>query len=315
MKNNSPFASLASLRIYIVIFTGFALVLMAASVFIIVTAFNAFDTAWTRMDALEKLGNSILFDQNEVFIKQASYAYAWDYGYGPEELAKNLADRQAADDRVTAALDELVASGNFDPETYDPQSQALIDELVSLRQQDSELFAQLVTAYDANDTEQIQSLASASRDQSSVILAKFNQLMVVLEHERTTSVAEFPSDLSLAIGSILVGIAISMLLALWGYRQITGLTAPLLNLHGGVSAIGADTFRPEIVAMARRRPGQIGALARNLESLAKAMSQRDAKQKEELATLKQELVQSRRRRLRLTGKPSENQVAGRGGAQ
>ncbi len=310
MKNNSPFASFGSLGVFILIFLGFAGILAAAAVIVSYAAVGSFDTAWSRMLVLEQLENEIRYQQNEVFINEAYYAYAKEYGSGAEEEANNRATRQAADEQVGALLDELVESGYFDAETYDTSTQEQVDELIALRQQHSEIFDQYVAAHDAGDMAQAANLSAASRDQSTAISATLDHLVVRLDHERDAAVASFPDDLSDAIWSILIGMVVSMLLALWGYRQISRLTAPLLRLHDAASAIGADTFRPEIVASARRSSGQIGQLARTFESLAQAVRTRDADQKQQLESLKQELIQSRRRRLRLVGKPNA-----KGGAQ
>ena len=274
------------------------------------TALGEFDTAWSRMSALEQLENEVRYQQNEVFINEAYYVFAQEYESGPEEIAGNLASRQAADDQVTALLNEVTELGVFDAETYFPDSQQVVDEFTALRSSQSGTFAQLVAAYDAGDWEQVDALYAANREQSQAVLGSLDSLVVMLERERDTAVSQFPADLGFTVQGIIIGMVATMLLALWGYRQINSLTAPLFGLHDAASAIGADTFRSEIVASARGSGRQTARLALAFESLAQVVRQRDAGLKKQVADFKQELIQSRRARLRLVGKPTSKTTAG-----
>jgi nitrate/nitrite-specific signal transduction histidine kinase len=157
-----------------------------------------------------------------------------------------------------------------------------------------------VADLDAGDTEQARNLFSESGNETYQVQMDLDYLILLTERARADTLQEFPSDISFAIWVITIGLVVILLLGLWGYTAVSGVTQPLLVLTNAIIAIGGDQYRPELVADLKKRRNRARKLAQALDRLAQTLQNRDAALKQEVDDLRQQLFESRRKRLKIS---------------
>lgn len=259
-----------------------------------------FGSARAHMVLIKIIDNDMRFHINEVVVNEAYYVYAKLYSPDPQEETKDL--NKIAEDN--AIVDKFVEQLNREmqsrPERYQSDDQEMLLQFIKLRQTHAQTFQQLRAAYEAGDKAQGRRLFIQTQQEMEDLRQILIQWLVQLERERDAAARAFFSDVGFAIQVLVGGLIATLLLALWGYRVIRQVTQPLSSLRDSVTAIGGDAYRPEMLALTRQRRDQAGLLARELERLAQTTEQRDARLKQRIARLQEEVQKSRRRRLKLT---------------
>ncbi len=99
----------------------------------------------------------------------------------------------------------------------------------------------------------------------------------------------------------LVGLIIFPLLAIWAFLVSSKLTQPILSLTNAVVAAKGNRYRVELLEEALDRHDGLGKLAQAIDTMAESLSEQEAALQREVDTLNQQLHESRRRKMVLTG--------------
>ncbi|MBN1373124.1 MAG: hypothetical protein JW987_14390 [Anaerolineaceae bacterium] len=258
-----------------------------------------FDTEMEKVYALTELEGNISQRLGAMQTSESFYVYSREYEL---DAQSHLDDALAEDAAIGEALAEMEDYGYFEPveyedEVYSPDS--LIAEFNELRSTHRATFDQIVAAYDAGDLESAWVLEEEAADQNDELNAKLKELIDWVEEHRVYAAMDFPSDANIGVQWAALGFAVVIVLALLGYQRISATTRPLSDLANATTAIGGDQYRPELLGGLLKKGGPAGNLARALNELAAGVQARDAGLKNEIESLRAQLYESRRRRLKL----------------
>jgi len=265
-----------------------------------------FDTEMEKMDALTILEGDVAYRLGSMQTSESFYVYAREYGL---EAQEHLDDILAEDTAIDASLEEMTGLGYFavveedyfndSPglDSYTPET--LLREFNDLRAAHRQTFDQIIAAYDAQDPETAWALEEEAFDQNQAMGDKLKEVIDWIEQDRLIAASEFPSDAGVGIQWACFGFAAVIALALLGYQRISATTRPLRDLANVMTAIGGDQYRANLLGDLLKKGGPAGGLARALNELAQALQVRDAGMKNEVETQRQQLYESRRRRLKV----------------
>lgn len=276
---------------------GIALVVGSLSA---VSSLLSFDTAWQRIDALAVLNDTVGPHLRAMELDEQRYWFAIFYETPLAGELDGAADHAA---QIDAGLDALIADGHFtaDLDYYDEDIEFLADFRARLDEHRQE-FRQVAGTYQPGDVEEATADITAVMEDNRDLQAMLDELIVRVDADRLEAAEGLPQDLSRAILGIGLALVAMLLLALWGYRALASLTQPVTDLTNAVIAVGGDQVRPELLDRLLRQGGPAGRLARALAAFAQAIDARDAALKQDIHRLRDQLVESRRRRLKLSGR-------------
>lgn len=255
------------------------------------------DTALDRMTALNSLESDARYLLNQRQLGEGYYIFNIQYGYDPTGNLESIAE---VDTLIDDSLNALRQEGHFSEELgYAPEIAGLLDEFEAQRAAHNQTFEQLVAAIDAGNDDESAQLLEASLAENAALKEALSQVILLVEDERRTALLEFPEENNTGILISTVGITLLLILALVGYLSIAATTRSLRNLTNAVIAIGGDQYHPELLGRLLKRGGHAGRLARGLDKLARGLQERNAGMKAEVERLRQQLYESRRKRLKL----------------
>ena len=281
---------------------GWIFLLMAVAIligsFAAVSNLISFDTTWQRVDALAVLEDQVSTHLREMQLSELYYTYALDYGLTPGDELDGVAGHA---DQVEQSLDDLVADGHFSADMdYVEEEIGLFNDFRTLLGQHRQAFEQMVQTYESGDAAATVEGLIAIQEENGEMQGMLDELIADLDADRLEAAQAFPEEISFAIlgaGAALIAV---LLLALVGYRSITLLTEPVVDLTNAVIAIGGDQYRPELLGRMLKQGGPPGRFARALDAFAQAIERRDASLKQEIDGLREQLYESRRRRLKIS---------------
>lgn len=286
-------------------FLGLIFLFMALALFIgagsAVINFDSFDITFQRIEALSALEDQVSNHLRSMELNEVYYAFAMEYGYDVTDELEQVADHAA---QMNQSIDDLMNNGHFSDElsyTYTDDYTQTINEFRDALEQHKLTFQKVVEAYEAEDYENARIILQESANENANLQAILRSIINTVDSERMTAAQEFPSDITIAIQGISIALITILLLALWGYRGIALLAQPVINLTNAVIATGGDKYRSELTDTERKLRNPAGQMARALDSFAKTIEKRDAAQKQEINDLREELYESRRSRLKISG--------------
>jgi len=290
-----PFKAIFSLG-----WLGLVLLLLAGSILgaLISQESEPFDAAQERMAALAVLENDLPRALNQMKLHEARKIFSLKYNQPEDQDYARLA--QESDAEISAILAEMEEAGHLDSEqTYVTDILPELEDFNALRETHRATFAALVEAYQADDQERIDDLADQFEIENEDLDFAQRDMVIDVEQDRMEAHRDFPEDINDSILIATGGLALSLVLALVGFQLIAAAVRPLGTLRNAITAIAGDQYRPEMLSDLLKARGPDGKLARALDQLAAAVQQRDSGLKAETERLRQELYESRRRRLKI----------------
>lgn len=281
---------------------GWVFLFMALAIFVgsfaAAANLSSFETTWLRIDAMEAMEGQVSFYLREIQLNELFFVYALDYG---TPLGDELDAAIYNADEIDLVLDDLVAEGHFSADLdYYEQDIALFDEFRALLDQHRQSLDEAVESYESGDVDGAIKDILALREEHAELQWVLQDLIASLDADRLYAAQVLPEDIAFALQGVSAALVAMLLLALAGYRAITQLTRPVVEMVNAVIAIGGDRYRPEMLGSLLKRGGPVGRLARTLDAFAQAIEARDAALKTEIDTLRERLYESRRRRLRIS---------------
>ncbi len=281
---------------------GWVFLLMAVAIFAgsfaAITNLTSFQTNWQRVDALEVMEGEVSTHLSEVQLNELSFAYALDY---EAPLGDQLEAVDYHTGEIARLLDDLTAQGHFTADLgYEDVDIALFDNFRALLDQHRQSFAAVVETYNAGDVAGAVEGTLALQEEHEELQAGLHELVSSLDAYFLYGAQEFSQNMALTLQRVSIALVAMLLLVLGGYRAIVQITRPVVDLANVVIAIGGDRYRPEMLGGLLKQRGPVGRLARALNAYARGIEGRDAGLKTEIGSLREQMYESRRRRLKIS---------------
>lgn len=291
-------------------FWALALVIILMGVTLFLTATNHFPSSFTavitRINVLNVLEGQLSSDLSSMQLHQARALFAYSYSLPPEE---HLEKAKQASESVRNQLAELTNDGSFneDAELYSSDVSSQLNDFIAALDTRQELFDKALTAIQEGNDEETFPALDELETQSVELNDALTTLIVSVEQDRLAALAAFPIEANVGILINSVGLVICLILALIGYRVIASTVQPLRHLRNIMTSIGGDQYRAANYSGLLKHGGPGGNLARLLDQLAQEEQAHNAGAKQEIERLRQELYESRRRRLKLYHDPEQSE--------
>lgn len=259
--------------------------------------FDTFNVAWARADVLNVLEDQVSSALHEMQLNELYFVFASRYGTPLTDEAVEMLNYTA---EINATLDDLIAHGHFTSRLqYSEIDIARLEYFRTQLDEHQQTFVEMGRAYSRDNPQLVIELMASALEENADLQETLGALIASVDADRTATSQAFMIEITRTIQSIGVAIVVLLILGLWGYWAIARLVQPLLGLANMVIAIGGDQYRPELAERVIKTPGPAGRLASSLDAFAKYVDQRDAGFKQEIDHLRQQLFESRRRRLKL----------------
>lgn len=276
---------------------GFLFFLMASAMLLAVASqfSDPFNGALERMKVLNRLEGEISAQLGEMQLQEASLAFAREYEL-PEKDYQNRASQ--AREHIRTQITELQES--YDPELeYASDIRELLQAFVEILDEHEQIFDDTMQAIAEKDAENAYIAMLELEDHNQVLTAALREIIIVVEQDRQTALADFPKDTNQGVLYTSVAMAVCLLLSMVGYSLISLAVRPLRHLGNMMNAIAGDHYRRQSHQREIEQGGLAGALARKLDQLAQDEQTRSAGSKQEIERLRLELYESRKQRLKL----------------
>lgn len=283
-------------------FLGLIFLLMALTIFVgsfaAVSNLDSLEMTWEPIDALATLEDQVSVSLRDMQLNELYYVYALEYEMPLGDERSAVAANAAAIDQH---LDDLVTEGHFTEDLdYFQEDIDLLDEFRALLDQHRQSFDDLVRTYESDEVDAAIDGLLWIQDENEELQWILSELIASLNADRLYAVRVFPTDVAFALLGASVALVAMLLLALGGYHAIAQLTRPVVDLTNAVIAVGGDRYRPELLGRLLKKGGPAGRFARALDAFAQALEVRDASLKTEIDDLREQLYESRRRRLKIS---------------
>jgi hypothetical protein len=256
-----------------------------------------FDAALERMDILDTLENKVTFNLNEMQLQEVREMFAVDYELSEEDSAQKALD---ADTEISQELSTLEEDGRFGSEfPYATDITSELQDFNDTRAAHQKIFKDAISAFESGNEDNAVSTMDQFEENKQTLDSQLRALIISVEHDRLSALKDFPDDADVGVLYAAIGLALCLILALFGYQVITSTVRPLRYLRNTITAIGGDQYRPETQIDLLKRGDAAGNLARALDQLATGEQTRNEGIKQEVERLRQELYESRRRRLKV----------------
>ncbi len=289
---------------------GMILFLLACSM--AVAAFSQgsepFDAALERTDLLGSLEGPVRLALAEMQLQEAQYIFSQAYGL-PERNALNRISE--AEEYISAELDQLEQEGRISGVEYEFASDLSpsIADFDTLRADHRDLFDEVLFAIEDGEVEYVFDMLDELELDNLVLNDSLRSLVLEVEHDRLAALEAFPDDLSASILMVVLAMLATLALALLGYSVIADMVSPLRHIDDMMMSIRGDLYKKENFAHLQKAVGSAGRLARALDQLAEVEHRRTEAARAQIAAAREELYQSRRRRLKLFGTPGQGKEA------
>jgi len=272
-------------------------IILLICVIIIIGSTLAFRNVWSNSIYSETVKLTILEDTVTYYV--ASQMIEENYFvYSEGEYAEeSIATFNEARDEVNAALEELQ-----ELHTLSDRETTLVEE-ISVAQQDYEdSFNDIVNAIATPGWtwDEVTALQAVSDEQATVLRGALQDLIAEIETARQQAAQTLEADLQSAIRSGVISLMILPFLAIWAFALASRITQPVLTLSQAATAIAGDRFRPEVLDEILDRRDGLGQLAHALEHLADTAKSRESALETEIADLREQLHETRRRKFKPT---------------
>lgn len=264
----------------------------------------SFSSIQARMYVLDTLEGQVSADLSFMQLHEARAIFAYSYNLPPEEHLKKATQ---ASENIHSQLSELAESGGLDadPELYASDISIPLSGFTTALDTHQKLFDQVLAAIEAGNDDETYAALDELESQSVDLNDALKTLIVSVEQDRLAAFAAFPAEANEGILYNSIGIAVCLLLALIGYRVIASMVHPLRQVRNILTSIAGDQYRASSYRDLLAQGGPGGNLARMLDQLAQQEQAHNAGSKQEIERLRQELYESRRRRLKLYREPEQ----------
>jgi hypothetical protein len=253
-----------------------------------------FDSAIERTTVLQSMQSEISLSLAEMQTKQAEEIFSLSYGL---ESSGAFNQAQQARQHILQTLAELKDDDSFyeDEEIYISDLTGELNDFEATLAQNWQIFEFITQEFDQiDDQEWFDALLELEENQETLNL-RLRDLILIIEKDRQRALADFPEDADASIFIIVVAMAFTLIFALIGYQIIASTVQPLGTLRNTITSIAGDVYRPG----SELPQGTAKSLANALQELAEAEQIRNQNSKQEIENLRQELYESRRRRLKI----------------
>jgi hypothetical protein len=272
-----------------------------------------FEVTLERMEALNKFQNEIVYALNSMQTSEAYAVFVLGFRESEEDIQYEKTPEEINQYAESARIDleqemsSLKSDGHLGPQSLyktdlTGQTQAFLATISAHR----EMFNQALSDLEAGKGE-IGSITEQLEQDNQALNLQLVDLITSVEQDRLAAQEAFPRDINQNVAFAVVSLTFCMLLALVGYQAIAITVRPLRSLRNMVTAIGGDQYRPETQSNLLRKRGEAGDLARALDRLARGEQARTASLHQEIERLRQELYESRRKRLKIFHPTSQEQ--------
>lgn len=280
---------------------GLVFLLMAVAVFVgsfaAIGNLTSFDAIWQHVDVLAALEDQVSSHLREMQLNELYYIYAIVYETPLSDEVDQVAGNAA---QIDQTLDDLAANYLNAEMGYTEEEIGLFNDFRALLEQHRQAFDRMAQTYESGDVDAALEGIVAIQEENDELQSMLDALIASFDADRLEAAQVFPEDVSFAILGVSIGLVAMLILALWGYRAIARLTQPVVDLTNAVIAIGGDQYRPELLGKTLKQGGPPGRFARALDAFAQAIERRDASLKQEIERLREQLYESRRRRLKIS---------------
>jgi methyl-accepting chemotaxis protein len=280
----------------------FGLVTLLMAGVLIFTSFmqasDPFAASLERIRVLAMLENDVSYSLRDVQLYEAYKIFSLKYQL-PEDQDYN-AKIAEIDDQIYNLIQTLESQDAFNgSQIYTTDITEELDLFTSMLESHRETFSMVVSAYESGDEAEIESLVLQLQEENDALNTALRDLIILVEQDRQDALRAFPEDANIGVTFTAIGLALTLLLALVGYILLASYTRPLGRLRNAICAIGGNRYRQDLLGSLYKKGGSAGRLARALDELAVGLRQRNAGLEKEIDRLRQELFESRRRRLKI----------------
>lgn len=289
-------------------FWTLALVVILMGITLFLTATNHFPNSFTaiqsRMHVLNVLEGQLSSDLSSMQLHQARALFAYSYDLPAEE---HLEKAKQASESVRKQLAELTDNGFFkeNANLYASDISHQLNDFIAALNTRQELFDSAVAVIQKENADETSTALDDLETQSVDLNDALTTLIVSVEQDRQAALAAFPAEANRGILINSISLVICLILALIGYRVIASTVQPLRHLRNILTSIGGDQYHAASYRDLMAQGGPGGNLARMLDKLAQEEQTRNAGAKQEIERLRQELYESRRKRLKLYHDPEQ----------
>lgn len=280
---------------------GFVMFFLAIAILfaLISQSSDAFDAALERMDLLNTLESKVTFNLIETQLQEAHQMFVFDYGLPDDNSARKAQDANTVLNQELASLEK---DGRFNSDlAYTTDITSELQNFNNTRAAHQKIFSKAASEYKAgNEDEAISVLEQQYEENQQTLDSQLRNLIVSVEHDRLAALKDFPDNANTNVQAATIGFVMCLILALLGYQVIASIVRPLRYLHTVITAIGGDRYNPEMQKDLLKKGDPAGSLARALDELARGEQTRNEGIKQEIERLRQELYESRRRRLKIS---------------
>ncbi len=274
-------------------------IILLLCVIIIIWSTLTFLNVWSNSIYSETIKLTILEDTVTYYV--ASQMIEENYFvYSEGEYAEeSIATFNEARDEVNAALEELQAQ---ELHTLSDREITLVEEISVAQQDYAESFNDIVNAIATPGWtwDEVTALQAVSDEQATVLRGALQDLIAEIETARQQAAQTLEADLQSAIRSGAISLMLLPFLAIWAFALASRVTQPVLTLSQAATAIAGDRFRPEVLDEILDRRDRLGQLAHALEHLADTAKSRESALETEIADLREQLHETRRRKFKPT---------------
>lgn len=274
-------------------------IILLICIIIIIWSTLVFLNVWSNTIYSETIKLTILEDRVKYYVaSQMIEENYFVYSEG-EDAEESIAIFNEARNEVNAALDELQAQ---EMHTLSDREIALVEEISAAQQDYEQTFNDIVNTiatpnWTWDDVTELQTVAS---EQSNVLRSALQDLIAEIEAARQEAALTLETNLQSAIRGGVISLMILPFLAIWAFALASRVTQPVLTLTHAATAIAGDHFRPEVLEEIRDRRDGLGQLARAMHHLAGASEAHETAREAEIADLREQLHETRRRKFKPT---------------
>ncbi len=274
-------------------------IILVICVIIIIGSTLAFMNVWGNTIYSETTKLIILEDTvNYYVVSQMIEVNYYVYSEG-EYAEESIAIFNEARDEINTALAELQAQ---ETHILSDREITLVEEISAAQQAYEQTFNNIVDTIAAPDWtwDEVIELQAIADEQANILRGTLQDLIAEIETARHEAAQRLESNLQSAIRNGVITLMLLPFLAIWAFALASRITQPVLTLAQSAIATAGDQFRPELLEEVHDRRDGIGQLARALEHLAMTTEAHEADLEAEIAGLREQLHETRRRKFKPT---------------
>jgi hypothetical protein len=293
---------------------GLVMLFMAAAIFFasLRQVSTPFEAILERTEVLNKFQDKLAYALTNIQVPEANAVFILHFRESEEDI--QYGDPQSFNQYAESAhtdfeqqIDQLQNAGHLGAQfSYATDLTAQIQAFRETISAHRETFNQLFSDLEAGKTE-VGSVNEQIEQDNQMMNSQLADLITSIEQDRLAAQQAFPEDVNQKVIFTVIGLTFCLILALVGYQTIAATVRPLRGLRNMITAIGGDQYRPETQSSLLKKGGEAGNLARALDQLARGEQVRTASSHEEIERLRQELYESRRKRLKVFHSTNQEQ--------